>query len=789
MHKTLLTFLLTAATLVAAAATSETVLDGAWEFRPDGGTWSTVRVPHDWGVYGKFLPEVPGTSGKLPWKNAGEYRRTFDFAGDLAAGERVYLEFDGVMSRAKVKLNGRGVGGWDYGYASFVLDVTDSVKAETNLLEVAATTREQAARWYPGGGIYRSVRLVRRGPGHALPGSVAITTPEVSRKSATVKVRWETVDGPEERTFTVANPRLWDVDDPHLYTYEIAGETFRYGIRTAAFTADDGFHLNGRRVQLKGVCLHSDLGPLGMAFHRDAMKRQLLCMKDMGANAVRTSHNCPAPQLLDLCDEMGLVVWDECFDKWDALGGRRDDEILEEYVERNLRAFVRRDRNHPCVVAWSIGNEIGNATPNYPQGVRRDRCRRFREAVLREDATRPVGIAAWEKEALDAFADLDLTGWNYARRYLPMKEKYPQKPIVYTESASAFSSFGFYQLPMPRSRTDYAVGELKTDGYDTTSAPYSDIPDVEFNLMEHDRYVAGEFVWTGIDYLGEPTPYDDWCNSPYLVKPLPLGHNQSRSAYYGIADLCVIPKDRWYLYRSHWNTKAETVHILPHWNWGKGRETGGARRVVPVYVYTSGDEAELFLNGKSLGRRRKNKALDYPPKYYASDLKVFEGEGRDNPYYRVMDRYRLRWLDVAYEPGELKAVCYRAGKKIGETSVRTAGKPAALQLTLDPYNVPGSDLVFVQVDVVDAAGVRVPDAMDRVRFRIEGAAEIESVGNADPRDYDSFKDVSSHRLYYGKALVILRRTGGGTTTLRAEADGLKPAALDLAAERRISRNP
>ena len=759
-------------------------LDGdAWEFCRAGRKWTQVRVPHDWAIEGPFDDACDHCTGKLPWVGKGEYRRHFTWRRTGASGERAYLEFDGVMARPRVKVNGRDAGGWDYGYASFTLDVTALVKDGDNLLEVTADTTDHKSRWYPGAGIYRSVRLVTRGEGHAKPGSVFITTPRVTKEEATVEVRWETLKGPETRTFTVAKPRLWDVDDPHLYAYDIAGERFRYGIRTMSVSTN-GLELNGRRLQVKGVCLHADLGLLGMAFDRDAMKRQLLCMKDMGVNAVRTSHNCPAPQLLDLCDELGLVVWDEAFDKWEGTSGRKTDENLEEYVIRNLKNFVRRDRNHPCVFTYSIGNEIGHAKDKANTGTSRARCDLFRKAILEEDATRPVGMGCCFTDSV-GFGDLDgldLTGWNYKETYQPMHRRNPLKPLFYSESASAFSDYGYYPQPFAGNgdRTEdwfrFDVKTWKITGYDHLAATWSDIADMEFMRMERDRYVGGEFVWTGIDYLGEPTPFTTgflnagvWSNRYERAygRKLPVSE-MARSSYFGIADLCVIPKDRWYLYRAHWNGKAETVHVLPHWNWGKGRETGDARPVVPVYVYTSGDEAELFLNGKSLGRRRKDAPAEHPASF-------------TNTYYDVCAKYRLRWFDVPYEPGELKAVAYRGGKAVGEETVRTAGEPVAVKLTRDPYSAEGADLVFVQVDVTDAKGVRSPTSMARFEVRIEGPGEIAAVGNSNPRSMVSFRSPHDHTLWFGKAVVAVRRFRGtgAAPKLTVSVEGLKSATLEI----------
>ena len=890
----------------------------------DDSAWETVRVPHDWAISGPFNPKEHGRSGKLPWKGVGWYRRSLTLdAAD--AGKSVFLDFDGVMASPKVYVNGHLAGGWDYGYASFRVDATPFVKfGENNVIAVRASTLDHHSRWYPGAGIYRKVTLRLRNNAHFAYNGIFVTTPEVSRDVATVHVTWE-IEGtvpPEARvevavvdprnTGTVPrkvgtvpaekgslswreeNPALWDVDAPNLCEAEVAlvngGKTLsrervRFGIRTIAFPvatgsltndwATNGFHLNGRRVQFKGVDLHSDLGLLGMAFDKSAMRRQLTLMKEMGANALRTSHNCPAPEVLDLCDEMGIVVWDECFDKWDGTAGRRKDENLEEYVARNLQAFVKRDRNHPCVVIWSMSNEIGEGA----NGLTRERCRLFREKIREFDTTRPIGNGniyfMSHQNVLDKeiYADLDITGWNYGACYRPVKAKYPAKPIVYSESASAFSTYGFYLNPPPDGKRNFANNQFQVDSYDHNAGP--DIADVEFNYMEQDRYVCGEFVWTGIDYLGEPTPFA----------------KESRSSYFGIVDLTGVPKDRYYLYRSHWNKKDETIHILPHWNW-KGREG----KSVPVYVYTSGDCAELFLNGRSLGIRKKGEnvfskqrnllagarvsasstevdkgnlekyatdgdgttrwcacsshfpewlqfdmgenrtfstvTIDFEGDYkkYAYELQasldgnvwtnVFAkekgGEGRpvfekpitarhlralvtdanngwasireicayearlDVPpyssYYNVCGKYRLRWFDVPYEPGELRAVAYRGGKRIGETVMRTAGDPAALKLTVEPKlaDDPGA-LAWVQVDVVDARGVRNPLAMNCVNFRLDGPGKILGVGNGNPHEFEAFTKTASHPLFFGKAMAVVRRDGPGELTLTVSSEGLTPA--------------
>ena len=787
-------------TAIVAAVATATSLNGEWQFAKYGAgrapasaeevlpeRWQTVSVPHDWAIAGPFDPYENSAAGCLPFRADGWYRRSFDLSADaaraLAVGGRAYLSFDGVMARPRVYVNGHDAGGWDYGYMGFTLDVTGLVKEGENDLAVLASTRHHWSRWYPGGGIYRDVALTVKTPDSLVPGSLAITTPEVTAERAKVHVEYRLDrSGAKSLDFEVANPRRWSPEDPHLYELEVAGERFRYGIRSFEFTADRGLVLNGSRYQLKGVNLHSDLGILGMAFDRDAARRQLAIMKDMGANAIRTSHNAPASALLELCDEMGFIVWDECFDRWNAFAGRRNEENLEDFCVRNLVEFVRRDRNHPSVFVWSIGNEIPLADDKDPSGVTRERCRLFREAVRGEDATRPVGIGECFTEAItnSVLDDLDITGWNYQRKYALMKRQYPAKPVIYSESASALSDYGFYSNPPSGSRTGWNVAERMVDSYDHNAAPWSDIPDVEFARMEADVYCAGEFVWTGIDYLGEPTPYIDWFSAMKGIQPA----ERSRSSYFGIVDLTGVPKDRFYLYRSHWNPLAPTAHILPHWNWAERAAQNGGRLNVPVFVYGSGDEAELFLNGRSLGVRRKGGAVDYPLdlEYPEGDavrtVSVESGDWRTNRYYDVCSRYRFRWSDVPYEPGELRAVVRRGGKTVATDVMRTAGRPVAVRLTHDPYNAAGAELQFVQVDLVDERGVRDPLAHARVSFTCSGG-EIAAVGNGDPRGKESFAYVKAHRLYFGKAVVAVRVRAGGEATLTASLDGLKSAAITL----------
>ncbi len=757
--------------------------NGEWKFRRTDKKceWKNVNLPHDWAIAGPFDPNVNGGTGKLPWKGTGEYCRAFDLKGfesSRKAGEKYYLEFDGAMARPQVYVNGVLAGGWDYGYMSFFLDVTEFLREGANSLRVTCDTTNHNSRWYPGAGIYREVRLVKRPREHVLPGTLAITTPEVSAKFATVHVAYDSsVRGHVEFDKVIADPRLWDVDDPYLYELELFGEKFRYGIRTFKFTADDGFHLNGRRVQLKGVDLHSDMGPLGMAFDRDVMKRQLLIMKDMGFNALRTSHNAPDPKVLDLCDELGIFVWNECFDKWERTSGRyMDTENLETYVVRNLRQFVRRDRNHPSVFIWSIGNEInpngwdwGKKSPSMNYGMCAERFREFRAAIRELDRTRPVGIGCCHGQAIATgmFKELDLAGWNYGAGYAPFHKRYPDKPCLYSESCSALSDFGYYGKGPARYKTDYDFKDWKVCGWDHCAADWSDIPDVEFARMEKDRYCCGEFVWTGIDYLGEPTPL--WKGGDQGVPKETPYSKLARSSYFGIVDLMGIPKDRYYIYRSYWNAGKGTAHLVPHWNWKDGTR-------LPVYYYADGDEAELFVNGKSFGRVKKNPPS---PLVFPADKGTNCTAFAANPYYHVCDRYRFRWFDIPYAKGEVKAVSFKNGKQVTECVMRTAEKPVAVKLTDDEHNAPEAKTRFVQVDLVDAVGTRDPNATDRVTFKVEGAGVLAAVGNGDPRCHEAFIGTSSYPLFYGKAVAVVRRTGEGRLTLTASVPGLKSSTIEI----------
>jgi beta-galactosidase len=756
-------------------------------------SWKKIRLPHDWAIAGPFNPKEDGFAGKLPWRGVGWYRKNFTL--DKAdSGKRVYFDFDGVMAFPMVYINGKLAGQWDYGYMSFRVDATPFVKfGKENVIAVRADTRNHGTRWYPGAGIYRKVTMSICEPVHIAHWGTYITTPKITDNSATINVQ-TTVEnhrkskakpnievtlidpdgksvaaltaagtipangsGDINQTFVIPNPQRWDINTPKIYSVEtivregnkiVDSDTTTFGIREFQFTVDDGFHLNGRRVQIKGVCLHHDQGALGAAFNTRAMERQLEIMKDMGANALRTSHNPPAPEVLELCDRMGFVVWNEVFDKWDKTADRDGNKpALEQYGEKQIKNFVMRDRNHPSVFIWSIGNEIPVRTKKEQEGLTTERVKFMSDYFRKYDPTRPVSLACnipsvASSHILDA---LDFAGWNYQRNYTTYRKRYPQKSAVYSESASAISTRGFYELPLAEKKTQYS-SIFQISSYDRNAAPWADMPDVEFNRMEQDSYVAGEFVWTGFDYLGEPTPFS----------------KQARSSYFGIVDTAGIPKDRYYIYRSYWAPEKTTVHILPHWNW-----PDRLNQNVPVYVYTNGDSAELFLNGKSLGKRSKAEKIEDPI------------------YYNIIDKYRLCFNDVNYEPGELKAVAYKDGVEIGQAIIRTAGEPAKIRLTPDRTRIAttGDDLSYILIEAVDANDTLCPLADNLIRFKIEGPGEIAGADNGNPLSIEPFKD-DKHKLFFGKAVLIVRTEEGqfGEIRVTAESDGLKTAQIVVHSE-------
>lgn len=760
----------------------------------DDSFWEKINLPHDWAIHGPFDSLADGETAKLPWRDAAWYRKKFKL-NPADEGKRIYFLFDGIMAFPKIFVNGQLAGQWDYGYNSFFFDVSNMVTfSKENVIAIYVDTRQHGSRWYPGAGIYRKIQIIITDPVHVAIWGTYITTPDVRETWADVRVLASinnfsdkdkkiivetTILSPEgieiitkindqkigtgktsefEQWFTLIRPQRWDIENPVLYTVRTVvkkGDKIcdsyltPFGVRTFKFTADDGFHLNGRRVQLKGVNLHHDHGPLGAAFYARAMERQLEIMREMGCNAIRTSHNVCAPELLDLCDQMGFLAFNEAFDKWDNKADILSETDFYEFGGRNIRNFVMRDRNHPSVVIWSVGNEMRDIQPNLNGGLRK--LHAMVGYVRKYDPTRPVTMVCDMVNTVQwrHFDYYDVHCWNYGKRYLPARLIEPTKSVIISESASTVSTRGFYELPLPERKTDF-TNSLQVSSYDLNAPWWADLCDDDFMWQEQDCYVCGEFVWTGFDYLGEPTPYSD-----YLAREGKIIQQQvSRSSYFGIVDLCGIPKDRYYLYRSHWTPEKTTVHILPHWNW---KNSEG--KAIPVFVYTNGDGAELFLNGKSLGKKYKN------PK---SEIST--------------ERYRLMWHDVIYEPGELKAIAYEEGKKIGEAVVKTASEPAYLKLTPDKsrINATGEDLCYILIEAFDKNNNPCPKADNLIRFTVNGPATIAGVGNGNPQSLEPF--VADYRkLFSGKATLIIRsqKDDPGKIEIIAKSEGLKTAKISI----------
>lgn len=763
----------------------------------DDSDWEELRIPHDWAIAGPFDPNLPGNTGKLPWKGVGWYRNNIEIPGDYE-DKTIYLLFDGVMAFPEIYVNGELAGKWDYGYNSFYLDITKFINpGEKNLIAVKADTREHDSRWYPGAGIYRKVRMLAVDPLHVDIWGTQITTPIIKPHYADVRIRTSikndydrnfkikvkhkilNQDDKEiataetegkvgkgdnailEVNFLIASPRKWDTEDPHLYKVitevweggSMKDQYFsRFGVREMQFTADNGFYLNGRRVLLKGVNLHHDLGFFGAAFNKRAMERQLRIMKDMGCNAIRTSHNTAAPELIELCDEMGLLVYNEVFDKYDGKADIRDTTDFEDFAHRNIRNFVVRDRNHPSIFIWSVGNEIQDVQFNRDLGFYR--LHTMVNYVRKYDHTRPTTMACDQIYApeLRHFDYYDVHSYNYKRRYWLARQLEPNMSVIISESGSTVSTRGFYEFPLPEKPTDF-TRSMQISSYDLNKPWWADYPDEDFMWQQKEDYVSGEFVWTGFDYLGEPTPYSSWM----LISEFGLEtKDESRSSYFGIVDLCGIPKDRYYLYKSYWNPDETTVHILPHWNW-EGREG----QTTPVFVYTNGDCAELFLNGESLDKQCKQPKSD-----------------------SAIERFRLMWPEVKFEPGELKAIAYNKGVRIGETTMKTAGEPYRIRLTPDRTKISadGEDLSFILIEAVDRDGNLCPKADHEISISIKGPGRIAGIGNGNPRSLNPFQS-DSVGLFYGKAMLI---TGsdftGGEIEIEAEAKNLKKASVTIESE-------
>ncbi|WP_445323235.1 DUF4982 domain-containing protein [Phocaeicola sp. HCN-40430] len=758
--------------------------------------WESVVVPHDWAIYGPFdrnndLQNVAvtqnfekeasvktGRTGGLPYVGVGWYRTRFD----VEPGRQTMLVFDGAMSEAKVYVNGKEACFWPFGYNSFYCDVTSFLNhdGKQNLLAVRLENRPQSSRWYPGAGLYRNVRVVTTGQIHVPVWGTQLTTPHVSEDYASVCLRTSVENAgrteltvqteiispegkvvsskknkgyinhglPFTQNFIVEHPALWSPESPSLYravSKIYSGDTLldtyttRFGIRSIEYIADKGFFLNGKHRKFQGVCNHHDLGPLGAAINVSALRHQLRMLKDMGCDAIRTAHNMPAPELVSLCDEMGFMMMIEPFDEWDIAKCENGyHRFFNEWAERDMVNMLHQYRNNPCVVMWSIGNEV--PTQWSAEGYK---VAKFLQDIChREDPTRPVTCGMDQVDSVldNGFAAmLDIPGFNYrAHRYEEAYGRLPQNIVLGSETSSTVSSRGVYKFPAER-KAGAMYDDHQSSSYDLEYCSWSNIPDIDFALAEDYDWTIGQFVWTGFDYLGEPSPYDTnaWPN---------------HSSMFGIIDLASIPKDRYYLYRSIWNKDEETLHILPHWNW-----EGYEGKPIPVFVYTNYPSAELFVNGKSYGRQTKNRQT-------------------------VENRYRLMWHNVTYEPGEVKVIAYDTdGKAVAEKKVYTAGKPHHIELQTDytSLKADGKDLAYVTVRVVDKEGNLCPTDGRLLNFRVKGAGSYRASANGDPTCLDLFHLPQMHAFNGMLTVIVQAGETAGNLELQVSAKGLKTARLVL----------
>lgn len=808
-------------------ARTEFKLEKGWRFsrtdnteaiRPefDDSAWQTVTVPHDWAIYGPFdVNNDPqfvaieqdgetvaslkaGRTGGLPFVGVGWYRIRFD-APDFATGKNAAILFDGAMSNAQVYLNGQKIGYWAYGYSGFHLDITRHLKQTGNVLSVKLENRPESSRWYPGAGLYRNVHVITTEDISIPIWGTQLTTPIVRSDYAKVKLATsversdntsselvlKTVikdaaqkivsesetkltqydDGVFTQDFVIDAPSLWTPETPalysaesHLYANGVLKDTYStsFGIRELKIIPNQGMFLNGEQIKFKGVCLHHDLGPLGTAINVSALRRQLAILKNMGANAIRTAHNMPAPELVDLCDRMGLMVMVETFDEWRAPKMKNGYNLyFDEWAERDLVNTIRRYRNNPSVVMWCIGNEVPDQSSYEGTKI----ARWLQDICHREDPTRFVTMGVDRvQDAIDThFASiLDVAGLNYRTHlYTKTYNELPQQILMGAETASTFSSRGTYHFPVERT-VNKVREDNQSSGYDLDCGSWSNLPEDDFVLHDDYKWCIGEFVWTGFDYLGEPTPYHEvWPN---------------HSSLFGIVDLAGLPKDRYYLYRSHWLPSEETLHVLPHWTW-PGREG----KITPVFVYTNYPSAELFVNGKSQGRIFKDTTMTHATTDNEQSMRELSRQRR----------YRLMWMDVKYEAGTLKIVAYdRDNKPVAQTQVHTAGKPYQIELSADRtvIDADGKDLSFITVKVLDKDGNLCPEANNSVSFRVSGAGTFRAASNGDPTCLDAFH-LPQMKVFKGQLVAIVQSTeDSGNIMFEASAKGVKNARLELSAQ-------
>ena len=826
MRRLLLAIVAIAAIFTAEAQTrTEQLLERGWRFTRedsaefiaedyDDKAWQEVTVPHDWAIYGPFsihndrqnvaitqdgqkeAMEHAGRTGGLPFVGVGWYRLDFE-APSFEEGKCATLIFDGAMSHARVYVNGMEVGYWPYGYNSFHFDITPYIKAgEVNTLAVRLENENESSRWYPGAGIYRNVHLVVTEEAHVPVWGTQLTTPIVTKEWVKVELRTKltTPEGADrsiyrivtdiidpagevvatneatlsrydntlfEQEFDIAAPELWSVDSPALYYAKskiYAGAKLkdeystRFGIRTLEIIPDKGMFINGEPAKFKGVCNHHDLGPLGAAVNDAAIRRQIRIMKEMGCNAIRTSHNMPAPELVEACDEMGMMLMLETFDEWRtpklANGYHKH---FDEWAERDMVNLIHHYRNNPSVVMWCIGNEV----PDQGDKMWGPKLSRFLQDIChREDPTRyvtqgmdqPHNVVYNNMAAMMDVAGFNYRPWHYGNSYQAL----PQQIILGTETASTVSSRGVYKFPVER-RSMATYDDHQSSSYDVEHCSWSNLPEDDWMWHEDYNCGIGEFVWTGFDYLGEPTPY--YTNWP------------SHSSLFGIVDLAGLPKDRYYLYRSHWNKAEETLHILPHWTW-PGREG----ETTPIFVYTNYPSAELFINGVSQGVRTKDTSVTLENSWDEESEKELKRQSR----------YRLMWMDTKYEPGTVKVVAYNeAGEAVAEREMTTAGKPHHIELSVDRATIEanGKDLAFVTVSVVDKDGNLCPVADNLIEFSVSGEGHYRAGANGNSVSLELFHEPKM-KVFSGMMTAIVESNDTpGTITLTARSKGLKSAKI------------
>lgn len=803
---------------------SQVLLNKNWKFTKeddanarqaefDDSKWQTISIPHDWAIYGPFdsrndlqrmaivqdgqkqAEEHAGRTGGLPFVGVGWYRTKINLP-QFGKGKVATLVFDGAMSHSNVFVNGKKVGYWPYGYNSFHFDITDGLKpGEENTIAVRLENPTEFSRWYPGAGIYRNVHLIITDASHIPVWGTQVTTPVIEKDFAKINIKTKlnkpansnfsnynlqtdildpsgkivasqkgSINQYDDNFFTqefiVTNPQLWDTDHPYLYkavsklyNNNVIADEYNtvFGIRSIEIIPNKGFFLNGKLMKFKGVCNHHDLGPLGAAVNDAAIRRQVRIMKDMGVNAIRTSHNMPAPELVKACDEMGMMLMPESFDEWKIPKMKNGyNTLFDEWAEKDLVNLIHHYRNNPSVVMWCIGNEVEEQSS--PSGAR---VARFLQDIChREDPTRPVTNGMDRPDAVyknNMAATMEIAGFNYRpHRYPDAYKILPQELVLGTETVSTVSSRGIYKFPVEK-QSMKKYEDHQSSSYDVEHCGWSDLPEDNFIMQDDFNYTMGEFVWTGFDYLGEPTPYyTDW---------------PSHSSLFGIVDLAGIPKDRFYLYRSHWNNKVNTLHIVPHWNW-KGREG----EVTPVFVYTNYPSAELFINGKSQGKRTKDTTQKASNTTY--NARSFERQ----------QRYRLMWMDTKYQPGTLKVVAYdENGKVAEEKEVHTAGTPYKIVLTADRTAIlaDGKDIAFINVKIVDKNGNFCPDETRQINFKVKGAGLYKAAANGNSSSLESFQ-APFMKLFSGQLTALVQSSETpGTITFEASAKGLKTGVLKI----------